>query len=172
LRRYRRKPPTPPRATVEKRAADCVAARSDGVAEDGESRKICGSGEECEVMSYAKSSAYAGPAAAVFSAHHVSELPLDLWSRSAIAPFPVGIALTFSLAVEDDHIGQRGITYRHHLARGGCMVFVESERWACFLASTDRNALPSHDPAHLACSMHAIMIRGGHGKGERDRGGV
>ena len=52
------------------------------------------------------------------------------------------------------------------------MVFVESERWACFLASTDRNALLSHDPAHLACSMHAIMIRGGHGKGERDRGGV
>ena len=78
-----------------------MAALSDGVGEDGESRKIRGSGEKREVMSDAKSSTDACASPAVLSAHHVSELSLDLWARSAVAAFPVGIALTFSLAVED-----------------------------------------------------------------------
>ncbi len=78
-----------------------MAARSDSVGEDGESRKIRRRGEKCEVMSDAKSSTDAGAAAAMLSAHHVSELSLDLWSRGAVAPFPFRIALTSSLPVED-----------------------------------------------------------------------
>jgi hypothetical protein len=81
--------------------AHCVAARSDGVGEDGESRKVRRSREKREVMSYAKSPADACAPSTVFSAHHVRELSLDLWSRRAVAAFPFEIALTFSLPVED-----------------------------------------------------------------------